>query len=196
MRHIILLLFIGSYNLIVAQTDSLNRPYGIKSGRLTFQFFEGPQKGTKILTFNNWGEYEKMEIFSEADTALIIKMKIPAEQLMPKQSQLMLNTPEGCYGINMDTKFGFQRACPDKAMTDLLFQDDKKFVGYDTVLDRKCEVFVIEKFIKLWFWNKLCIKKELLNTDGFWSGEYVIQIDENYKPTEYEFEIPPGTKIN
>src|ERR1700755_866771 len=56
----------------IAQSSdsSLNKPYGIKSGKIVHKFINGPQSGTKTLIFDDWGRTEKEEVTTISDTAV------------------------------------------------------------------------------------------------------------------------------
>jgi hypothetical protein len=60
----------------VAQSDSAvgRKHYPIKSCRIVFRFFNGPDSGTKTVIFDDWGNREKEEGVTIQDTVAMRKV--------------------------------------------------------------------------------------------------------------------------
>jgi hypothetical protein len=187
-----------------APVDTTKRPYRIKYCKISFTFNNGPQKGTKTLIFDDWGNYEKVYGITETDTAFVRSMmkgsSLPMLDLGEKQSELIINTPTAVFKINLVEKKGGKTAKKNDEQSRLLNEMvssvmQKQVVGYETYLGKNCSVEVIKDFMKMWFWNGICLKKEFLNGKELELVEYATEIDESYVPAQSEFEPPRDIEI-
>ena len=77
------------------------------------------------------------------------------------------------------------------------FPDEKTVIpGEDTLLGKHCEVREVDKDFRLWVWNKITLKKMLIQkgSDNKW-GEFAVEIDEDYVIKPDEFMVPKHVTI-
>lgn len=209
----------------LAQTDTTRRPYYIRHCRITYQFQNGPQKGTRTAIFDDWGQFEKAYVVTETDTSFFSHLKKefdvlrndtafltkmfrdsvipPINNIAEKQSEIEINTPTYVYRINPDTKQGAKIArniSPMALQMDSLLRamvgSQKKMVGHEMYLGKACRIEIIDGVMKMWMWNGVCLKKVMLNPKGDAKfEEYATEIDETYMPTKADFEPPKDIVI-
>lgn len=200
----------------IAQADSMGglKHYSIKSCRMVFRFFNGPQSGIKTFTFDDWGNKEKEEVVTTTDTAAMRKdlafirdsigqpdfraflnnISLPAEQ------HLLTITLQGQrYSINLDQHVGAKG--PILVFGDS-FEENLKQMGFafvrsDTLLGKPCKVWEQPGAFRLWVWNNFVVKKQIAQDlpAGMQMEEYPIKIDEAYSIKPDEFKIPDNIKF-
>jgi hypothetical protein len=117
----IITLIISFTAACTAQSDSVinlsngaavRKHYPIKSCRIVFRFFNGPQNGTKTIIFDDWGNKEKQEAVTMTDTdamrnnlagapPALREMEIPAVQ-----HNLLITVDGQRYAIDIDHHTG------------------------------------------------------------------------------------------
>lgn len=178
----------------VSQSDSTKKTFGIKCCKITYEFFNGPQKGTKTLIIDDWGQYTRTECFTESDTAVLRSHNIDLSFLSEKQYELLISTPDSLYVINLDTKTGSGRVHKDNQALMELYKPEEKIIGTELYLGKSCTVTVVQNFVKVWSWNGICLKKQVLNKDARLE-EYALTIDDTYIADKHDFQVPKGVQI-
>jgi hypothetical protein len=204
-------------NTCVAQSDSVitisdsvvnlsgsavtRKHYPIKSCRIVFRFFNGPQSGTKTVIFDDWGNKEKEEAITMTDTAAmrnnlagappaLRQMEIPAIQ-----HNLLITVDGQRYAIDIDHHIGAQR--PNLLIGGSMEAEMKQmgfaFVRTDTLLGKPCKVWEDPNAFRFWIWKDFyVIKKQMIQglPGGMRIEEYPTEIDEAYSIKPDEFKIP------
>lgn len=200
--HILLTLFITFYLNSYSQDSSQTKKfYDIKSCKIVYRYNIGFAKGEKTIIFDNWGNIEKEEGIIYVDTvhpitkmldSLFHKSDTTTKNIIPlTQHILNIQTANIIYNIDLNNKIGSMR--PRYQLEESFAMPDslEKTIGTDTFLNRQCLVKEVGGQIKLWYWNKIVLKKVFAGSDGDNSAqEYAIEIDENYKIKPDEFEPP------
>ena len=75
-----------------------------------------------------------------------------------------------------------------------MIQDQKKKIGYDTFLNKTCEIVGFQGF-KIWYWKGLALKKEMALSPNPKVYEYATDIDENYIIEKNEFKVPAAVNL-
>jgi hypothetical protein len=186
-----------------AQPDSsgLTKPYGIKSCKIVYKFFDGPQNGSKTLIFDDWGRREKEDVVMSTDTAALQKflsdMHGEIAQTSPKpkppivQRNMKVRIPGAVYAIDLDRQIGYKQedASP---LPDL----DQSEVGKDTILGKPCRIVEVRHAFRIWYWGKIALRREMVSKVlGMRIEEFAIEVDENYSIGPDEFKIPASIKI-
>jgi len=191
-----------SFANVQKKTIGIHRFYDIKSCKIKFRFLKGAQSGEKIFVFDNWGNVEKEEITTINDTTIMkkgfssvsdsaIDFTIPA-----KLDQLIIRTPQFIYTINLDQNVGYKQKNNSSNILEQMDSNSSMIIGKDTILGKPCQVLEIEHSMKIWLWNKIALKKQLLQKiDGMQMEESAIEVDEHYKIDPNEFGIPKGVII-
>lgn len=175
----------------VSQIDSTKKPLGIKCCKITYEFFNGPQKGTKTLIIDDWGQYTRTECFTESDTAVLRSLNIELNFLSEKQHEVIITTPDSIFSMNPVAKTYIKRIkTVNQALLDFITPEEK-VLGTELYLNKPCTVSVVQNFIKTWLWNGICLKKEVLN-NTVKIREYALTVDNSYIPEEKDFQIPAG----
>jgi hypothetical protein len=194
------LLFVAPL-LSMAQSDSAasKRFYDIKSCRIVYKFYDGPQSGVKTLIFDDWGKEEKEEVTTVSDTGLMKQMLDVAglpdslrNMTIPGvQHTLLIRSAYKKYVINLDKKIGYQSTASMQQFGMNLFEQEAVIVGEDTLLGKRCVVKEIQKAFRLWIWHKIALKKIIIQKGSPLNvGEYATEIDENYVIKPNEFMVP------
>lgn len=209
-----LLLLMASAN---AQTDSSTPPkfFGVQTVKIVFKFTNGAQSGEKTIVFDDWGRKEREEVTTVNDTATLRKMysairsemdSIPQSPLTDSakksfgaeipavQHNLRIRDSGQVYSIDLDRNIGY--VTPDlQLMPDSTFLEQTE-VRQDTLLGRRCRVVRIMDAFFIWYWQKIPVKKEMVQKiEGMKIEEYAIDIDENYKVKPGDFKVPASVKI-
>lgn len=189
-RTSLILFFFYSNLLTFSQVDTMQRVYDVKQCKLNFQFFNGPHKGSRIVIFDDWGNYESQIIRTEYDTILLKNRGISVDIIGGAiHNDLYIITPTYLYQINLDSKIGGKfKYTPQNNIDNLDTKKNK--IGEEIYLGKKCEVFVLEDNMKIWLWKRVCLKKEFIDSNGEKIGEFCAEIDENYTPTKSNFNVP------
>jgi hypothetical protein len=191
----IALLFSGTASF--SQVDTTQSPFHIKHGKITYAFSSGSQKGTKVFIFDKWGEYSSTTILTEADTAFMRKNAVTKNP--GKQNEQIINTPDCIYYLDLNARKGGKKLSPGSnainTLTEAKYSSENKYMGREVYFGKTCEVYVLKDFIKFWFWNGICIKKEFLKNQENKTGEYCISIDEAYVPQRSDFKVPKDIKV-
>ncbi len=167
-------------------------PCDIKSCKIEYEFFDGAQKGTKTLIFDDSGLIEKQIVFSILDTTKLPPLPNGFPEIKTVSNILTLKTRKWVYNIDLDLKVGqktarvlFSKSIPDNLM---------KKIGEGILLDKVCSIYDFNGF-KIWIWKGMTLKKELVFPDGSKVYEIAVAIDEKYVITRDEFVVPSGMKI-
>jgi hypothetical protein len=186
----------------IGQSDSAasNRTYAIKSCKIVYKFFTPAQSGVKTVIFDDWGNEEKEEVTTISDTSMMRQMlvsvavpdsirnnmKIPAVQ-----HNLLIQNAYKRYVIDLNKQTGYQTARPMFQVGANFFDERTVIVGEDTLLGKPCEIKEIQQTFRLWVWNKITLKKMLVQKESdLKMGEFAIEIDENYVIKPDEFMVP------
>jgi hypothetical protein len=176
-----------------AFTSFSQAPCDIKSCKIEYEFFDGVQKGTKRLIFDDSGWTEKQIVFSILDSTKLPPFPSGSPEIKTVSNILTLKTLKWVYNIDLDLKIG-QRSPRTlfsmKSMTDNLM----KRIGVGVFLNRTCVIYDFNGY-KIWIWKGVTLKKELAFPDGSKVYEIAISIDENYIIDKSEFKVPSGVKI-
>jgi hypothetical protein len=74
--------------------------------------------------------------------------------------------------------------------------DSLKVIGREIYLQKPCEIVSFGNEFKIWMWNKLALRKELVNaSDGVNIFERAIEINENYIIKKDEFDLSEGIVV-
>jgi len=205
------------YSNCAAQPDSMvvKKRYPIKSCRIVFQFFNGPQRGTKTVTFDDWGNKVKEEVVTMTDTATMRKWMASLQdslnqpdarafmqnlRLMAVQHNLKITVGSQSYGIDLDHHIG---AKSPVYLFGGSFEGNMKQMGFavvrtDTFLGKPCKVWEHPGSFRFWIWkNFYVVKKEMIQSlaAGMRMEEYATEIDESYPIKPGEFLIPDNIRF-
>jgi hypothetical protein len=201
-----------------AQPDSsgLQKPYSIKSCKIVYKFFDGPQNGNKTVIFDDWGRKEKEDVVMSTDTAALQQFfsgirqeiaqttpKSPMADSMGKafgqeipvvQHNMKLRIPGQVYAIDLDRMIGYKQEyfimLPDSGFL------PETEVGKDTILGKPCKIVEVQHAFRIWYWGKIALKREMAQKiEGMRIEEFAIEIDENYAIKPDEFIVPVSIKI-
>jgi hypothetical protein len=181
--------------LLTAFVGHSQGTYKMKSGKIVINFSTGFGKGTKTIIFTDSGRIEKDSAVTYFDTAAMSKIfgKLNPD-LRPVGHTLNIHTRDSVFSIDLDSMKGGKRAKFTIAnlSPDSIFNTEKKIVGQDTFLNRKCDIISFGG-MRIWYWKGFAIKKEMSFPNEV--HENAILIDENYVIKEDEFKIPDGVKM-
>jgi hypothetical protein len=198
------------------QTDSMDgrKHYPIQSCQIVFRFFNGPQSGTKTVTFDEWGNKEKTEIVMSTDTAVMRKWLAalqdstsPAETraflnnipITAEQHLLTISLESQRYNINLDQKVGSRGTVflIGGSFEENLKQTGFAFMRNDTLLGKPCKVWEMHGGFRFWVWNNYVVKKQMITDlpQGMRIEEYAVKIDESYSIRPDEFKIPDNIQF-
>jgi len=166
--------------------------YDIKSCKLIYKFDIEVAQGEKTIIFDDWGHLEK-EIQKtcadsvKSDSASNLNYfinEIPSNVLGIKNDSTS-------YQIDLDKKVGYKQNSFYFEKPPELHDSLQRVIGMDTILGKPCKIVEFGNQLKLWFWNNIILKKELIDErGGFKILEYVTEIDENYEIKPNEFDVP------
>jgi hypothetical protein len=194
MKYVSIIAFLLISLRSFSQIDSEKKALGIKCCKITYEFFNGPQKGTKTLIIEDWGRYTRTEGFTESDTAVLKSLNIDLSFLSEKQHELIISTPDSIYVINLNTKTGYGRVQQDNQVLMDLYKPEEKIIGTELYLGKSCTVTVVQNFLKIWSWNGICLKKQVLD-QNVRLEEYALIIDDTYIVDTHDFQVPEGIQI-
>ena len=167
-------------------------PYQLKSAKIDFVFINGMQSGTKTLIFADSGRTEKSFATTFTDTSLF-KALIPQAVVNKTSSRIMvIQTKDSVFTIDLNLLVGSRRQRFNLNQSSII-EDQKKYIGVDTFLNKKCEIVDFQGF-KIWYWKGIALKKEMIIDDQK-IYEYATSIDEHYLIRADEFQIPGTAKM-
>jgi hypothetical protein len=206
------------YSHCFAQANSPDgrKHYPIKSCRIVFRFFNGPQRGTKTIIFDDWGNKEKEEVETMTDTTAMRKAMAgvadslrnhgtPAFpdnlQFAPVQHNLKITVEGQSYSMDLDRHLGVKS--PARLLFGGSFEENFKQMGFafvrtDTLLGKPCGVWERPQSFRLWVWKGFyVVKKQLIANmpPGMRVEEYATEIDESYSIKPDEFKIPDNIQF-
>jgi len=188
----------------IAQSDiaAANRNYGIKSCRIVYTFQNGPQSGSKIVTFDQWGAIEKEEVTTMTDTGLMRKALTDAPAPVNKmalpgvQHVLLIKDTKTKYTIDLGKMIGYVTHASALQVGPDFLEKNSIVVGNDTILGKPCVIREMHQAFRFWVWNKIVLKKKLIqNGPEINVAEYATEIDEDYVMKPDEFKVPPNIKV-
>jgi hypothetical protein len=172
-----------------AQPDSAKgrKHYPVKSCRIVFKFFNGPQSGTKTVIFDEWGNKEKEEVVTMTGAA--------------KENILILTVASQRYIMDLDQHTGAKS--PAKFLFGGSLEENMKQMGFtfvrtDTLVGKPCKVWERPRAFRLWIWNNCYVVKKKMIQDlpgGMRVEEYATEIDDSYSIKPDEFKIPDNIKF-
>jgi hypothetical protein len=168
-------------------------PCDIRSCKIEYEFFDGVQKGTKTLIFDDSGWIEKQIVFSILDSTKLPPFPNGSPKVKTVSNILTIKTLKWVYNIDIDLKIGQKTSrtlFSMKSMTDNLM----KKTGEGLYLDKPCIIYDFNGF-KIWMWKGITLKKELVFPDGAKIYEVAVTVDENYIIGKDEFKVPSEFKI-
>jgi len=180
-----------------AQPDSSNSErYDIKTCKIVYKFSNGMQEGIRTLIFDSWGDYKKettqtnMLTFAKDDPS-----KISVDSF--KSNIMIIRTPKSIYKLDIDKRTGTKVNIQNLPFSREALKSSRITIGKDTFLNRPCEIIEIDGAIRLWMWNKIPLKKQLIPVvNGIVIEESAISIDENYSVSSAEFDVPGNIIVN
>src|SRR5258708_2515016 len=173
-------------------SSSMRKYYDIKSCKIVYNFSNGLQKGEKTIVFDFWGNYEKAIVHSRLVNESMGGDSVISKLVTKGTNMMYLKTPKVIYEINMDDNIGIKQDRSSFEFSSDFLDQKKKKIGIDTILGKPCEIIEVAGAIKIWFWNKIALKKQLSQkVDGITVEEYAIKVDEQYSVRPNQFK--PGT---
>jgi len=144
------------------------RRYPIKSCRIVFRFFNGPDSGTKTVIFDDWGNREKEEGVTIQDTVAMRKIMefVPDSSSMSPGTRafldnirlaavrhtLIITTNGQRYIIDLDQHTGTKG--PILLMGGSIEENFKQmgfvFARPDTLLGKPCKIWESHGAVRLW----------------------------------------------
>lgn len=131
----------------------------IKSCKIEYEFFDGIQKGTKTLIFDDSGWIEKQIVFSILDSTKLPPFLAGSPKVKTVNNILTLKTLKWVYNIDLDLKTG-QRTSRTLFTMKSLTDNFMKKIGEDIYLNKHCIIYDFNGF-KIWIWKGITLKKEL-----------------------------------
>jgi hypothetical protein len=185
------LLFLSNENVSYGQNDSshLFKYYDLDACRVTFTFFDGMNQGEKTIIFADSGFFEKEIVVAHMVNNSILNDSTMVQFSREGINALAIKTPQNTYLIDLKTRTGTRQDRLSVPFGAELYSSGKKVLGRDTILGRPCEVVQYENAMKIWYWKKIALKKEMV-VDGIMIQECAVSIDELYPIKKDEFDVP------
>jgi len=186
-----ILSFLSVGLLVYSQSDSVGTfsCYNIKSCKVIYKFFDGIRRGEKIVIFDDSGVYEKEIVIAHLVSDSIMEDSPAASFIKKDINMIAIKTPQSILTVDIDTKRGSKQDRRPLPFGKDFFTPDKKVIGSDTILGRRCEIIEYTKAYKVWYWKGIALKKEMV-VDGIIIQECAISIDESYSIKKDEFNVP------
>ena len=186
------------------QSDSavVKKLYGIKSCKIVFKFYNGPQSGVKTIIFDDWGNMEKEEVITFSDTAIMGKALRQLsggkfhDTIPGVQHNLRIRTAQEIYTIDVSQQVGYKTRSFALFDQTTMMNSMTTAVGTDTLLGKPCRIVEMQHAFRLWMWDNIALKKQLVQeVPDMKMEEYAIEVDDNYVIKPDEFTVPANIKI-